>query len=499
MKILGAILKILLVYPVCPKNNFWSSAGSMSFVPGKKASMAPLGLPTVAAMLPADWDLKFVDMNIESLEDSDIAWADLVFVSAMIEQKSGALEVIGRSKLQEKKVVAGGPLFFSADLNDFPGVDHFFIGEAELTMPLFLKDLRKGELKKVYQSAELPDMSLSPMPRLDLVKMKKYTIMPVQNSRGCPHQCDFCSVSAIFGTKMRMQKVLRFIARIQAYYEAGWRGTIMIVDDNAIGSPYEAEQMFDALYGWQKAHNFPFDFIAQTSTKLADFDRLRHKMVLARVKKVFIGIETISDESLTLCNKKQNVGRNLTEEVRKILRSGIQVMAGFIVGLDGDKLSIFQELYDFIQTAGIAVAMINPLLVLPGTPLEKRMRSEGRLIEDPEKDRSSLGLNYKPLMGARALMDGFTWLQENLYRKKHYYWRVGQMIRYLKPTRGRKLSQLELKAFFLSLWKIVVLKLDWRYLRLLIQTFVGKSKAMPDVVSAAIMHVHYHGVVFHRR
>jgi radical SAM superfamily enzyme YgiQ (UPF0313 family) len=501
MNIPKVMMKILLVYPVCPKNNFWSSAGSMPFVPGKKAAMAPLGLQVVAGLLPSEWELKLIDLNIEELTKEDIDWADMVMISAMIEQEKSAREVVARCKARGKKVVAGGTLFFNARPEDFSGVDCIFSGEAELTMPLFLADLRNGELKRVYQSIVRPDLSKMqlPMPRLDLIKMDKYTIMPIQFSRGCPYRCKFCSVSVIFGTKMRFEKISRFIAKVQAYYDAGFRGTLMIVDDNFIGLPAMAEELLDALYEWQKAHDFPFDWIVQTTVLLADHDRLMNKMALARVKKTFIGIESINDESLALCNKKQNVGRDLVADVKKILRFGIQVMAGIIVGLDGDKPNIFQKMYEFLQTAGITVAMVNLPIFLPHTELRAEMERTKRLIGDPANDPTSFGLYYRPTMDARTLVEGFRWLQEKLFEKKSYYRRVWQMINLLKPTCGRKISRLELKAFHLSLWRIAALSHDWRYIRLLIQTAIIKIRLIPEVVQAAIMLVHYEGVVFYNR
>jgi radical SAM superfamily enzyme YgiQ (UPF0313 family) len=490
-------MRVLHIYPVYPKNNFWSSHGSLPFIK-KKAAFPPLGLMTVGAMLPKDWEQRLVDMNTDDLEDNQIAWAEMIFISAMIVQEESAREVIARCKKQGKRIVAGGPLFFNAKLEDFPGVDHIFIGEAELTMPLFLKDLVQGTPKSIYESEEKPEMDLSPLfPKIDLIDMSKYVIMPVQGSRGCPHQCEFCSVSAIFGTIMRVAKPSRVIATVQAYFNAGWRGTMMIVDDNFIGRLSWAGEMIDALHGWQKAHHFPFDFIIQASILLADYDALRAKMARTRIKKVFIGIETINDESLKLCHKNQNVGRNMVECVWKIMRSGLQVMAGIIVGLDADNPGIFKEVYDFIQKAGIAVAMINWVLVLPWTKLEKRLKEEGRFIAHPENNPESFGLSYKPkMMDARTLVEGFNWLQEKLYQKKAYYRRVGRMIHYLKPTRGRMPSRLEFRAFFLSLWKIGILSHDWRYFRLLLRTFVVKTDLMTEAVQAAIMHVHYQRVVF---
>ena len=491
-------MNVLHIYPICPKDNFWSSAGSLWFV-GKKAAIAPLPAPTIGAMLPSDWNQKLVDMNIESLEDRDISWANMVFISAMIIQEKSTLEVIARCRSLNKRMVAGGPLFFNAKPDDFPGVDHIFIGEAEITLPLFLKDLANGTAKRIYQSAEKPELCLSPLPKIDLIKMQKYTIMPMQYSRGCPHRCEFCSVYAMLGTKLRVKSPTQIIAELDAYYNAGWRGTIFFVDDNFIGLLHEARKMLTALIGWQKKHHFPFDFMTQTSIKLADDDDLLKMMRLARFKKVFIGIETVNEASLKSCNKLQNTGRDLADCVKKIMRSGLQVMAGFIVGLDGDKLDIFRDLYDFIQKTGIVVAMVNPVLILPWTELEKRMRKEGRLIADPEKDPGSFGLNYRPIMGARELMEGYRWLQEKLYGKKDYYRRVQQMIRNLKPTRGRMPSRVELRALFLSLWKIGILSHDWRYFRLLLRTFVEKTDLMTEAVQAAIMHVHYQRVVFHHK
>jgi len=496
-------MNILLIYPVFPKANFWSGHWALWFV-GKKAAIWSLALPTIAALLPKSWNVKLVDMNIERLKDQDIKKADLVFLSAMEEQQKSARETIARCKKFGKRILAGGPMFFEATPQEFPGVDHIFSGEAELTLPEFVRDWekylaapkaeRKEEmLKTVYSSAEFCDLELTPPPRLDLVKVHKYTITPLELGRGCPRQCTFCSVHAICGTKLRFNPWPKVKVELDNLLSAIGHGTIMIVNDNFIASKKYAKEFLVHLLQYQIDHNFPWDFIAQTEITLADDDELMMLMALCRFKKVFIGIESISNASLKSCHKTQNVGRDLVADVQKIMRHGLEVMAGIIVGLDGDTPAIFKALFEFLQKTGIVVAMVNVVLILRHTKDWERMREEGRLVEKPIQGI----LNYKPIcMDPKKLVDGFLWLQQQLFLPRNYFARVRNALQNLEPSPARKPSASEFKAFAHSLWRIGVFsRYNWRYVKLLFSTFFAKIPLFSSSVGWTIMLSHYLKVV----
>ncbi|MDD4902163.1 MAG: B12-binding domain-containing radical SAM protein [Patescibacteria group bacterium] len=499
-------VKVLMIYPLFPKANFWSGHWALWFV-GKKSAILSLALPMIAALLPATWQVTFWDMNVEPwwkrwMLKRQIKKADLVFLSAMEEQKESALEVIGLCN--DTRVVAGGPLFFQAEPNEFPGVDHIFSGEAELTLPEFIsawekyqalpeKDRKEDVFKSVYSSAKFCDLALLPPPRLELAKIHRYTIVPIELGRGCPHQCTFCSIHAIAGTKLRFKPWEKVKVELDNLRRVFKHGTVFIVNDNLLASPRYLEEFLDHLLPWQIENHFPFDFIFQSDIRMADHERLMKKMAACRFKKVFIGIESINDASLESCHKTQNVGRDLVADVKKIMKHGLEVMAGIIVGLDGDTPAIFKVLYEFLQKSGIIVAMVNVVLILRHTEDWIRMKAEGRLVDKPLEGI----LNYKPIcMDPKELVDGFLWLQKQLFLPRNYFARVRNAIKNLEPTPARRPSLSELKAFAHSLWRIGIFsRYNWRYIRLLLTTFFAKFGLFASGVTWTIMLTHYRKVV----
>ncbi len=350
--------KILLLYPEYP-DTFWSFKHALKFV-SKKAAFPPLGLLTVAAMLPAEWELKLVDMNTERLSDKDIKWADMVFVSAMVVQRDSAKSAIKRCKKLGATVVAGGPLFTTRH-EDFPCVDHFVLDEAEVTLPPFLADLEKGCLQRMYSSKVRPDINTTPVPRWDLVEKKKYSSMVVQYSRGCPYDCEFCDIVVLNGHMPRTKGREQMLRELDALYQTGWRDSVFIVDDNFIGNKKKLKaEMLPAIIDWSQKRHFPFSFLTQTSINLADDHELTDLMVKANFNMVFIGIESPNKDSLTECGKSQNSSRDLIESVKKLQNAGLEVQGGFIVGFDSDPQSIFQDVINFVQKSGVVTAMVGP-------------------------------------------------------------------------------------------------------------------------------------------
>ncbi|HEX9092277.1 MAG TPA: radical SAM protein, partial [Anaerolineales bacterium] len=333
-------MRILLVYPEFP-DTFWSFKHALRFI-HKKAASPPLGLLTVAAMLPAEWEKRLVDLNVTGLTSADLAWADYVFVSAMIVQRDAAREVIARCKDFGVKVVAGGPLF-TMEYDQFPEVDHFVLNEAELTLPLFLEDLASGRAQHIYTTTEYPDIHQTPTPLWQLVNLKNYDTFSIQFSRGCPFSCDFCNVTALLGHRPRTKSAAQVIAELDGLYALGWRKSIFFVDDNFIGNKKQIKtEILPALIEWRKGKT-GMPFSTEVSINLVDDEELLSLMTQAGFDTVFVGIETPNEGSLTECSKNQNKGRDLVESVKQLQRAGLQVQGGFIVGFDNDTASIFQQ------------------------------------------------------------------------------------------------------------------------------------------------------------
>jgi radical SAM superfamily enzyme YgiQ (UPF0313 family) len=400
-------MKTLLVYPEFP-DTFWSFKHALKFI-RKRASLPPLGLLTVAAMLPSKWHLRLVDLNVRRLTDRDLAWADVVFVSAMIAQRGPAERLIARCRPAGKTIVAGGPLFTSAH-SEFPDVDHFVLNEAELTLPEFLEDFKAGSARRIYTTTQFADIHLSPTPRWELAELNRYASMSVQFSRGCPFDCEFCDVTAKFGHVPRTKTPQQVVAELDSLYRHGWRGPVFFVDDNLIGNKRGLKtELLPALIAWQRhrRRRGVFPFYTEASINLADDPELMAMMADAGFDGVFIGIETPDAGALAECNKRQNQGRDLIADVKRIQRAGLQVQGGFIVGFDTDVPSIFQRQVDFIQKSGIVTAMVGLLNALPDTKLHARLRREGRLVGHTSGNNVDGTINFLPRMPTAQLIDGY--------------------------------------------------------------------------------------------
>ncbi len=348
-------MNILLVQPLFP-DTFWSFKHAIKFV-GKKVTNPPLGLLTVAAMLPSSWHKKLIDLNIHKLEPKWMDWADAVMISAMNVQRASVEEIVQACKARGKRIIAGGPLFTGEYLH-FPEIDHFILNEAELTLPPFLRDLAEGCPQRIYRTEEFADIRQTPVPLWELIDLSAYDSMNVQFSRGCPYHCDFCNVTALLGHRPRTKTAAQLIAELDSLYNLGWRRNIFIVDDNFIGNKKVLKnEILPALIEWRKGKK-GCSFITEASVNLADDPMLIEMMVKAGFISVFVGIETPDEVGLEVCNKNQNQNRDLVETVHILQRAGLQVMAGFIVGFDTDTPSIFDRQIEFIQKSGIVTAMV---------------------------------------------------------------------------------------------------------------------------------------------
>jgi radical SAM superfamily enzyme YgiQ (UPF0313 family) len=488
------VLKVLLVYPEHPVT-YWSFHYALRFL-GKKAALPPLGALTVAALLPESWDVRLVDMNAARLRDKDLQWADAVMISAMVVQQESAREVISRARQAGKTIIAGGPLF-TCEPDRFPEVDHLVLGEAEATLPAFLDDFIHQRARRRYEPAPFPAMDLVPIPRWDLLDVRKYASLSIQFSRGCPFDCDFCNVTALFGHRPRTKSSAQILAELEALWECGWRGSVFFVDDNFIGNKrYLKHDLLPALLAWQQSRKNGFTFYTEASINLADDPDLMLMMFEAGFNSVFIGLETPSEQALADCNKKQNQGRDLAGDIRKIQRAGMQVQGGFIVGFDSDTESIFERQLNFIQDSGIVTAMVGILQAPVGTKLHARLRQENRLVGETAGNNTSSFTNVIPKMDLSLLVDGYHRLVNKLYSPKTYYSRVRTFLAEFKaPTIQEPIRLQHLRACLNSLIRQGLFDISlFYYWKLMLWVSVRKPRLLPTAFSLAIMGHHFRKV-----
>lgn len=487
-------MNILLIYPEFP-DTFWSFKHALRFV-RKSASLPPLGLLTVASMLPTGWGKRLVDLNVRRLTQADLDWADMAFVSAMAVQRSSTQAVIARCKAAGLKVVAGGPLF-ATEYDRFDNVDHFVLNEAELTLLPFLADLQRGRAERVYATGEFADVHQTPPPAWELADLKRYATMAIQFSRGCPYNCDFCNVTVLLGHKPRLKTAEQIVAELDRLYELGWRDAVFFVDDNLIGNKrLLKESLLPALIRWRKGKK-GMTFSTEASINLADDEQLLRLMAEAGFDTVFIGIETPSDESLEECGKKHNRHRDLIEDVKRIQRHGLQVQGGFIIGFDSDTPSIFKRQIDFIQNSGIVTAMVGLLQAPLGTRLYQRLAAEGRLLGIFSGDNVDGMTNIIPRMNLDELRKGYQNVVRSIYSPANYYARVRTFLReYRAPKITVPLDFEHVLALFRSILQLGVMgKARLEYWKLFFWTLFRRPRLFPLAITFTIYGYHFSRVV----
>ena len=489
-------MKILIVSPMSP-DTFWSFKYVMKFI-RKKAVFPPLGLLTVAAMLPEKWKKRFVDMNTHKLSNKDIIWVDYVFIGAMHIQLKSVEEVIERCRKYKTKIVAGGPMFTMNHKLFIDKIDHFVLNEAEITLPEFLNDLKNGCAKQIYSSSEFAEIKESPLPLWSLINLKKYAHMSIQYTRGCPFECDFCNVTTLFGRKVRCKTSTQIITELNSIYENGYRGTIFFVDDNFIGRIIPLKRdLLPVLINWKKYHP-EISFFTEVSINIADDAELMKMMRLAGFDQVFIGIETPSNAGLAESNKTQNHNRDLINDIKKIQRHGLQVQGGFIVGFDSDTEDIFQNQIDFIQKSGITTAMVGLLQAPPGTALHNRMQKNNRLTPVISGDNVDGTTNIIPLsMDIKTLKMGYKGILNKIYSPKYYYKRIKVFLReYQNQGIQEPLTFNKILAFLRSLFIIGILgKERLHYWNLLIWTTFRHPTYFSVAVNLSILGFHFRKTV----
>ncbi len=485
-------MKTLLVSPTFPET-FWSMSNAGKFF-NSPANVPPLGLLTVAAMLPQEWPLRFVDMSVEPLLDEHLAWADTLFLSAMDIQGQSAAEVVRRANAAGLRIVAGGP-HYTLYHETVQGIDHLVVGESETIIPQLVEDLENGCAKPLYKADGFPQLTETPPPRLDIINLDAYLNMPVQVTRGCPFQCEFCDVLFLNGRIPRHKTVAQTIAELDNILASGWGGMVLFVDDNFIGNKKLAKELLRAIIQWQKEHGQPYTFSTQASINMADDEELLALMAEAQFKNTFIGIETPAAASLAECSKKQNLGRDLIQSVRTIHSYGISVMAGFIIGFDADPPEIFEIQERFIEDAGISVAMIGLLSAPPHTPLWRRLEAEGRILGMPSGNNAmdKGALNFIPKLDREFLYTGYRELLRRVYTPEASFGRIRKSLEhYTVPDYVPKtpVRLYDIKAVLLLLWTLGIRTQGRRaFWRLFFHTLFKKPAAFTEVMHlAAVAH-----------
>jgi len=431
-------MKVLLLYAETP-DSFWSFRESCHLA-GSKVLVPPLGLITVAALLPAAWDFRLVDLNARELTPEDWDWADLVMISGMLIQKPGILALIREGKARGKTVAVGGPYATSLpqEVQD-AGADFLILGECESTLPLFLQALGEGEKSGVIREQAKPDMSQSPVPRFDLLNLADYEVVSIQTSRGCPFNCEFCDVVNLFGRKPRYKKAAQVIAELEAIYSLGFRGTVFISDDNFIGNKEHTRAILDLLIPWMQSHDEPFGFWTQASVNLGQDREMVDLLTAANFSTVFLGVESPDEELLELNRKYQNLKNPAGESLTNISANGLTPMASFVLGFDREKPGAGERICEFVEKHDIPLVVVNTLHVLPNTSLWDRLQRQGRLREAKVPGDMNLlnGLNYLPDRPEAEILGEYVGAVDRLYEPSRYFYRLYRHCLAMRPTRRR--------------------------------------------------------------
>ncbi|OHB54109.1 MAG: B12-binding domain-containing radical SAM protein [Planctomycetes bacterium GWF2_50_10] len=487
-------MKVLLVSPEAP-DGFWGLKHALKFI-SKQSIVPPLGLVTVAAMLPKDWELKLVDMAVTKLTQQDVEWADYVFISAMYIHKQSVDKIIATCKKLNRTIVAGGPLF-TAVPEDYDHIDHLVLNEAELTLPPFLEDLAKGNAGHIYRSSQWADIHQTPLPLWELCDLRAYAMMNLQYSRGCPFDCDFCDVTTLYGRQSRIKTKEQVLAELTRLYELKWRGDVFFVDDNLIGNKHHLKaEILPGVIDWMKKHSHPFSFNTQASINLADDDELMQLMVQAGFNCVFVGIETPNEESLKECRKLQNTKRDLLESVKIIQSSGMEVQGGFILGFDHDNETIFDNVIEFIQKSGIVTAMVGLLNAPKKTKLYNRLKQENRLLNYISGSNTDYTMNFVPKMEYKVLLGGYARVMQTIYSDSNYYKRIRVFLKNYKPAKTNYsiLKYSDVKAFIKSLWYIGIKGTNRRYFWQLVFLTLHRPRYLNMVVTYSIFGIHFRAI-----
>ena len=495
-------VNVLMVFPRFSPNSFWNYWETCA-VAGRRYSATPLGLITVAALLPEEWSVRLVDRNIEELPDGDLEWADLVMIGSMLPQQADTKQVIALAHARNRPVVLGGP-DVTCSPSVYEEVEFRILGEAEEIMADFLAAWRRGDRRGIFVSRTFPSLHGSPPPRFDLLKLQHYMNVGVQYSRGCPFNCEFCNIIELNGRVPRFKTNEQMFRELDALYELGYRGHVDFVDDNLIGSQKIVRPFLVALCGWNERRGHPFAFSANTSLNLADSDEILGLMRRSGFFAIFIGVETPDTRTLLSVKKRQNAGRDFAESIYKIYRAGIFVNAGFIIGFDAETDSVAQAMTQCIEEMAIPICMVGLLYALPNTQLSRRLHQEGRLHADSDRlatdddaDQCTSGLNFDTLRPRSDILRDYRAVLRSIYHPASFFGRVRRMARTLDPIPDRLPNVLP------RLWRDIqsFLRISWRlgirdpevcgpYWRALVDCFLHNPPAFRTVISFAALYLH---------
>lgn len=489
-------MRILLVYPIFPKT-FWSYEKILELV-NRKVLLPPLGLVTVAAILPQEWEFKLVDRNIRTATEEEWAWADIVIFSAMIVQKADLLDQIKEAKKRGKLVAVGGPYPTSVPHEvEKVGADFLILDEGEITLPMFIDAIKRGETSGVFRATEKPDVTSTPIPRFDLLEFDAYDMMSVQFSRGCPFQCEFCDIIVLYGRKPRTKTPEQLLAELDYLYKLGWRRGVFMVDDNFIGNKRNVKLLLKELKVWMAEHQYPFAFDTEASIDLAQDPELMELMVECGFAAVFLGIETPDEDSLQLTKKFQNTRSSLTDAVQTIIKAGLRPMAGFIIGFDGEKAGAGDRIVRFAEQAAIPSTTFAMLQALPNTALWHRLKKEGRLRENQDGNINQTTLmNFiatRPLEDiAREYIEAFCALYDPVKYLDRTY-RCFLMMGGPSWTRPAKMPELViLKAFLIIIWRQGIKReTRWKFWHHLFSIIKRNPRALEHYLSACAHIEHF--------
>ena len=497
----------LFVYPKFPPS-YWGFKYALDFL-GKKSSMPPLGLLTIAGMFPNNYNLKVVDMNVEPLTDAHLEWADMVLTSTMIVQKASLYDVVQRCNRANIPVIAGGPhptSYYDNIKEECDGtVNHFLFGEVEEIFEDFLTDFESGSATEVYREKRKPDITKTPPPRYDLIDISAYGSMALQFSRGCPFNCEFCDITKLFGRVPRTKTNEQMLAEFEMLYKLGWTGSMFVVDDNFIGNKRDAMRLLPAVKEWQKERGFPFALYTEASVNLVEIPEMLDAMSIAGFNMVFLGIETPNEEALITTSKGQNTskeedaGSYLLHAIRKIQHKGMEVTGGFIIGLDGD--TEFDSHINFIQEAGIPMAMAGLLTALKETDLWHRLKKEDRLLVESSGNNTDMTLNFVPEMPREKLIEEYRRVISTLYDPtlKNYFARCYKLLQHMPytPHNVRPIQKAEVRAFFRSIQLQIFSKQGLEYAKFLIKVLKNHRRMFPEAVRLAVMGYHLEKITRH--
>lgn len=497
----------LFVYPKFPPS-YWGFKYALEFL-RKKSSMPPLGLLTIAGMFPDNYAMKVVDMNIEPLTDAHLQWADVVFTSTMIVQKTSLYEVAERCNRASVPIIAGGPhptsYYDNIKAETDATIDHFLFGEVEEIFEDFLTDFENGAAKEIYRETRKPDITKTPPPRYDLININDYGSMALQFSRGCPFNCEFCDITKLFGRVPRTKSNEQMLDEFEMLYKLGWDGAMFVVDDNFIGNKRDAMRLLPAVSKWQEERQFPFSLYTEASVNLVEIPEMLDAMTEAGFNMVFLGIESPNDEALLSTSKGQNTskeeeaGSYLMRAIRKIQSRGMEVTGGFIIGLDGD--TEFDSHINFIQEAGIPMAMAGLLTALKETDLWYRLKQEDRLLVESSGNNTDMSLNFVPEMPREELIAEYRRVISTLYDPtlKNYFARCLTLLQHMPQTHNnvRSIGKEELLAFARSIQKQLFSKQGLEYARFLAKAFKDHRPMFAEAVRLAVMGYHLEKITRH--